>query len=86
MFGTVQTEEFKPGLNRLIQLLPVTPHPDRLVTMRAITQLLRQRLSPEARENPDTVIPKVYFYTAKFPAFSNTLYIFILDTQINFKT
>lgn len=43
----------------MAQLLQVTAHPDHLVTLRALSRLVSQRLTAEALENPDTVIPKV---------------------------
>lgn len=50
--------EFKTGVNTLAQMLKITPHPNHLITLRAISKLVSQRLSSEAIENPDAVIPK----------------------------
>lgn len=55
----VESGDFKNGVNALAQLLQVTPHPDHLVTLRALSRLVSQRLTAEALENPDTIIPKV---------------------------
>lgn len=56
----VESGDFKNGVNALAQLLQVTPHPDHLVTLRALSRLVSQRLTAEALENPDTIIPKVH--------------------------
>jgi RLL motif-containing protein 1 len=58
---TVQSEEFKVGVNALAKLLDVTCHPDHLVTLKAVSQVVAARLTPEALEKPDTVIIKVIF-------------------------
>ncbi|KAJ8881666.1 hypothetical protein PR048_018152 [Dryococelus australis] len=50
--------DFKKGVNTLAQLLKVTPHPDHLITLRAVSKVVRRRLSAEALENPDSVIVK----------------------------
>lgn len=43
-----QTEDFKEGVNHLAQLLKVPQHPDHLVTLKAISILIRNHLSAEA--------------------------------------
>ncbi|XP_046688334.1 RNA transcription, translation and transport factor protein isoform X2 [Homalodisca vitripennis] len=53
-----ESNEFKAGVNSLAKLLEVTPHPDHLVTLRALSRLVTQRLSTEALENPDSALPK----------------------------
>lgn len=50
--------DFKKGVNALAQLLNVTQHPDHLITLKAISQVVCQRLSAEALENPSTVVVK----------------------------
>ncbi|XP_054265133.1 RNA transcription, translation and transport factor protein [Macrosteles quadrilineatus] len=50
--------EFKNGVNGLAAVLQVTPHPDHLVTLRAISRLVSKRLNSDALDNPDTVVPK----------------------------
>lgn len=53
-----ETDDFKNGVNSLADMLKVTKHPDHLVTLKAISQLVCQRLSSEALENPSAVIVK----------------------------
>uniref|UniRef100_A0A1B6KTB4 RNA transcription, translation and transport factor protein n=1 Tax=Graphocephala atropunctata TaxID=36148 RepID=A0A1B6KTB4_9HEMI len=53
-----ESSEFKTGVNSLAHLLEVTPHPDHLVTLRALSRLVAQRLSSETLDNPDTALPK----------------------------
>lgn len=43
-----QSEDFKEGVNHLAQLLKVPQHPDHLVTLKAISILIRNHLSAEA--------------------------------------
>ncbi|PSN35874.1 UPF0568 protein [Blattella germanica] len=50
--------DFKKGVNALAQLLRVTQHPDHLITLKAVSKVVCQRLSAEALENPDSVIVK----------------------------
>lgn len=56
---TVESTEFKDGVNGLAKLLNVNPHPDHLVTLRAVSRLVCKRLNTEAIENPDLVVSKV---------------------------
>lgn len=43
----------------LAQLLRVSSHPDHLITLKAVSKLVGQRLSAEALENPERLIVKV---------------------------
>ena len=56
---TVDNADFKKGVNTLAQLLRVSPHPDHLITLKAVSKLVCQRLSAEALENPESLIVKV---------------------------
>lgn len=47
------------GVNRLAKQLNITPHPDHLVTLKAISKLIRTRLSPEALQKPGDVVHQV---------------------------
>lgn len=51
-------EDFKRGVNTLAQLLHVTQHPDHLITLKAVSKVVCQRLSSEAIENPSNFIVK----------------------------
>lgn len=53
-----ESAEFKNGVNMLAKLVNITLHPDHLITLRAVSKLICQRLSTEALENPDSVVPK----------------------------
>jgi RLL motif-containing protein 1 len=55
----VESADFKKGVNTLAQLLRITSHPDHLVTLKAVSQVVCQRLSAEALENPGTMVVKV---------------------------
>jgi RLL motif-containing protein 1 len=57
----VDSPDFKSGVNALATLLQVTPHPDHLVTLRAISRLVSRRLNSDALDNPDLVVPKVCY-------------------------
>lgn len=56
-----QAEEFVTGVNKLANLVKVTPHPDHLVTLRAVSKVVQDRLSQNALENPNSVIVTVCF-------------------------
>lgn len=43
----------------LAQLLKVSTHKDHLVTLRAVSKVVSERLSADALENPDRVVVKV---------------------------
>lgn len=51
-----QSPDFIKGVNVLADMLNVTKHPDHLITLRAISKLVKARLSPEALENPNLFI------------------------------
>ncbi|XP_039282283.1 RNA transcription, translation and transport factor protein [Nilaparvata lugens] len=53
-----ESEDFKKGVNSLAKLLQITPHPNHLITLRAISKLINQRLTAEAIQNVDSVVPK----------------------------
>ncbi|XP_049858216.1 RNA transcription, translation and transport factor protein isoform X1 [Schistocerca gregaria] len=53
-----ESPDFKKGVNALAQLLNVTAHPDHLITLKAISKVVCQRLSADALENPQSVIVK----------------------------
>ncbi|XP_069681936.1 RNA transcription, translation and transport factor protein [Periplaneta americana] len=53
-----ESADFKKGVNALAQLLRVTTHPDHLITLKAVSKVVCQRLSAEALENPGTIIVK----------------------------
>jgi len=45
--------EVKSGIETLQKLLNITPHPDHLVTLKAVSRLIKQRLSTEVVQNPE---------------------------------
>ncbi|XP_042218399.1 RNA transcription, translation and transport factor protein-like isoform X2 [Homarus americanus] len=51
-----QSPEFRDGIIRLTQQLNITPHPDHLITLKAISKLISTRLSTEAIQNPGEVV------------------------------
>lgn len=56
---SVYSDEFKNGVNNLAKILKITPHPDHLITLKAIRKVVCKRLSPEALEKPQNIIVKV---------------------------
>jgi RLL motif-containing protein 1 len=58
----VESADFKKGVNTLAQLLRVSCHPDHLITLKAVSKTVSQRLSAEALENPSSMIVKVCAY------------------------
>lgn len=56
---TVESADFKNGVNKLAALLKITTHPDHLVTLQAIGKVVTERLNAECLKNPDSVVPKV---------------------------
>ncbi|XP_044264954.1 RNA transcription, translation and transport factor protein [Tribolium madens] len=52
------SKEFAEGISKVAQLLNITPHPDPLVTLKAVTKLVTVRLSPQAQANPSEVVLK----------------------------
>jgi RLL motif-containing protein 1 len=55
----VDSADFKKGVDALAQLLRVSSHPDHLITLKAVSKVVCQRLSAEALENPESLIVKV---------------------------
>ncbi|XP_072158093.1 RNA transcription, translation and transport factor protein [Bemisia tabaci] len=53
-----ESQAFKDGVNALAKLLNITCHPDHLVTLKAISQFVCQRLRPEVIEKPEQFIVK----------------------------
>ncbi|XP_064100132.1 RNA transcription, translation and transport factor protein-like [Macrobrachium nipponense] len=47
-----QSAEFRDGVNNLAKQLNINPHPDHLVTLKAVSKLIRTRLSADALQNP----------------------------------
>lgn len=47
-----QSSEFRDGVNNLAKLLNITPHPEHLVTLKAVSKLIKTRLSADALQNP----------------------------------
>lgn len=58
----VDSADFKKGVNTLAQMLHVSSHPDHLITLKAVSKVVCQRLSAEALENPERLIVKVQIY------------------------
>jgi len=59
-YFSVNSDDFKAGVVKLAKMLNVVNHPDHLVTLRAISKLVRTRLNPDALAKPETVVIKVY--------------------------
>lgn len=53
-----ESPDFKKGILALAQILDVTPHPDHLVTLKAVSKVVRERLSQEALDKPNNIIVK----------------------------
>ena len=54
-----QSTEFINGVNSLAGILNVTQHPDHIVTLQAISKLVKSRLSPACLSNPESFIISV---------------------------
>jgi hypothetical protein len=54
-----QSKEFAEGITNVAKLLNITPHPDPLITLKAVAKMVTTRLSPQAQANPSEVIIKV---------------------------
>jgi len=64
-----QSPDFRDGVNQLAKQLNINPHPDHLVTLKAISKLVKNRLSAEALQNPGEVV-----YQGKpYPIFESDL-------------
>jgi len=50
------SDDFKTGVNNLAKLLNVTKHPNHLITVTAISQLIKAKLSSEVLKNPTDYI------------------------------
>ncbi|KAK3914302.1 RNA transcription, translation and transport factor protein [Frankliniella fusca] len=53
-----ESADFKKGVLTLAQILNITPHPDHLITLQAVSKVVRERLSQEALDNPNNIIVK----------------------------
>lgn len=62
----VSSPEFTKGVNSLAKLLNITPHPDHLITLQAISKLICTRLHSQALQNPDLVLVKVISMKKRF--------------------
>ncbi|XP_034250804.1 RNA transcription, translation and transport factor protein isoform X2 [Thrips palmi] len=53
-----ESSDFKKGVIALAQILNITPHPDHLVTLKAVSKVVRERLNQDALDNPSNIIVK----------------------------
>lgn len=53
-----ESPDFKKGVIALAQILNITPHPDHLITLKAVSKVVRERLSQEALDNPNNIVVK----------------------------
>lgn len=60
MLISVECPDFKKGVLALAHILNVTPHPDHLITLQAVSKVVRERLSQDALDNPSKFIVKVF--------------------------
>ncbi|KAJ8924191.1 hypothetical protein NQ315_006982 [Exocentrus adspersus] len=51
-----RSKEFTDGINDLAKILKIVPHPDPLVTLRAVRKLITKRMAPDCVENPQKYI------------------------------
>ena len=58
VFFSVESSEFKAGVNALAKQLKITQHPNHLTTIEACSKLVRNRLNSSALANPSTVVAK----------------------------
>ncbi|RZC40914.1 UPF0568 protein, partial [Asbolus verrucosus] len=56
--SNIQSKDFADGISNVAKLLNITPHPNPLVTLKAVTKLVTTRLSPQAQANPSEFILK----------------------------
>lgn len=50
------SDDFKSGVNNLATLLKVTKHPNHLMTLKAISRLIQQKLNSEVIKNPSAAM------------------------------
>lgn len=62
----VRSKEFAEGINAVAKILKVSSHPDPLVTLKAVTKVISERLSQQALDNPNDYIVKVITITKYF--------------------
>nr|CAI5860929.1 unnamed protein product [Callosobruchus analis] len=53
-----RSEEFTNGVNQLAKILNTVPHPDPLVTLRAVRKVIVKRMAPDCVEHPEKYIVK----------------------------
>lgn len=70
-----QSGDFIKGVNLLADMLKITQHPDHLITLKAVSTLIKSRLSEDALANPNSVIIKVSI----FNAFGIKIFLFYSD-------
>lgn len=58
---SVRSKEFTDGINELAKILKVVPHPDSLVTLRAVRKVITKRMAPDCVENPQKYVIKVIY-------------------------
>ncbi|XP_018563865.1 RNA transcription, translation and transport factor protein [Anoplophora glabripennis] len=51
-----RSKEFANGINELAKILKVVPHPDPLITLRAVRKVITNRMAPDRVENPQKYI------------------------------
>lgn len=59
MYIAVGGKEFENGVKNLAQILKISPHPNPLITLKAISKVVCNRLSRNAIEKPNDFIIKV---------------------------
>lgn len=60
-FDLVESADFKKGVTALAQVLNITPHPDHLITLKAVSKVVREKLNQDALDNQSNIIVKVRF-------------------------
>ncbi|XP_018027181.1 RNA transcription, translation and transport factor protein isoform X2 [Hyalella azteca] len=71
--------EFRDGVNKLAEILNIQAHPDHLVTLKAVSHLVKTRLSQEALASPGEVIHQGKAY----PIFDADLGFEMGDKRLN---
>lgn len=79
---SVNSPDFKNGVNALAKILNVTPHPDHKITLEAIRKIVCTRLNTEALENPNSIIHRVNILNLAC-VYYFTLYILFLGNSFS---
>ncbi|MCL4128942.1 UNVERIFIED_CONTAM: hypothetical protein GTU68_013652, partial [Idotea baltica] len=74
-----RSSDFRDGVNQLAKMLKINPHSDHLVTLKAVSILIRTRLTQDALQNPGLVVHQ----GKPYPVFESDLGFETGDKELN---